>query len=146
MRIYFAAPLFNSAEREYNERLTATLEVKGNEVFLPQRDGVESIDSITDREGIETDEDVMTEIYRIDRQALLDSDAVIAVLDGRVPDEGVMIELGIANEHGIPAFGLKTDLRTFSPRESLNAMVFGVLDELVEDENELLEALDRYRP
>lgn len=40
--IYFAAPLFSQAEREFNLMLTANLESIGFDIFLPQRDGVES--------------------------------------------------------------------------------------------------------
>lgn len=41
MKIYFAAPLFNSAERAFNLKLTHDIEKMGYEVFLPQRDGAE---------------------------------------------------------------------------------------------------------
>jgi nucleoside 2-deoxyribosyltransferase len=41
MRIYFAAPLFSQAERQFNEHLTQHLEARGFTVFLPQRDGAE---------------------------------------------------------------------------------------------------------
>ena len=42
MRVYFAAPLFNVAERTFNINLTNKIEEIGFEVFLPQRDGVEN--------------------------------------------------------------------------------------------------------
>ncbi len=42
MRVYFAGPLFCEAERVFNLRLAEKLEAKGYQVFLPQRDGVES--------------------------------------------------------------------------------------------------------
>ena len=38
-KIYFAAPLFNEAEKEYNLKIVSILESYGYEVFLPQRDG-----------------------------------------------------------------------------------------------------------
>lgn len=37
MKLYFAAPLFCDAEREFNEKLTNQIELLGYEVFLPQR-------------------------------------------------------------------------------------------------------------
>ena len=40
--IYFAGPLFSQAEREFNLKLATDLESIGFDVFLPQRDGVES--------------------------------------------------------------------------------------------------------
>jgi len=42
MRVYFAGPLFCEAERVFNLRLAEKLEAKEYQVFLPQRDGVES--------------------------------------------------------------------------------------------------------
>ena len=38
-KIYFAAPLFNQSEQDYNLKITNILESYGYEVFLPQRDG-----------------------------------------------------------------------------------------------------------
>jgi len=43
MRVYFAAPLFNEAERAYNESVVGMLEDAGHDIFLPQRDGVEGL-------------------------------------------------------------------------------------------------------
>ena len=42
MRIYFAGPLFCEAERAFNLLLVEKLEAEGYQVFLPQRDGIES--------------------------------------------------------------------------------------------------------
>ena len=39
MKIYIAAPLFNEAERAFNERIATVLEECGHETFLPQREG-----------------------------------------------------------------------------------------------------------
>lgn len=40
--IFFSGPLFNSAEKQFNANLCKRIEALGFEVFLPQRDGVES--------------------------------------------------------------------------------------------------------
>lgn len=142
MQVYFAAPLFNQAEREFNARATEALESAGYDVFLPQRDvGDIGELEVMDQEGV-SDEDVMQEIFEIDRQGVLDADIVTATLDGRVPSEGTVIEAAIANEHGIPVVGLKTDRRVFAMDEPYNAMVFGVLDEIVETPEELVAAVD----
>lgn len=143
MQVYFAAPLFNQAEREFNARATEALESAGYDVFLPQRDvGDIGELEVMDQEGV-SDEDVMQEIFEIDRQGVLDADIVTATLDGRVPSEGTVIEAAIANEHDIPVVGLKTDRRVFAMDEPYNAMVFGVLDEIVETPEELVDAVDR---
>ncbi|MEO0490614.1 MAG: nucleoside 2-deoxyribosyltransferase domain-containing protein, partial [Cyanobacteria bacterium J06659_2] len=40
-KLYFAAPLFSTAELRFNQALTEQLERLDYQVFLPQRDGVE---------------------------------------------------------------------------------------------------------
>jgi nucleoside 2-deoxyribosyltransferase len=37
MLIYFAAPLFSQAERQFNQAQTEKLEQLGYQIFLPQR-------------------------------------------------------------------------------------------------------------
>ena len=41
-KVYFAGPMFNQAEKEYNLKITKLLEEFGYQVFLPQRDGIEA--------------------------------------------------------------------------------------------------------
>lgn len=141
MQVYFAAPLFSDAEKAFNEEVCGQLEDAGHSVFLPQRDGIEEIDDIYDREDIDTVEDVMEEIFDIDRTAVLDSDVLIAVLDGIATDEGVAVEMAIANEHDIPVVGLDTDRRIFADGEPHNAMIFGLLDRVVDSPDALVEAV-----
>jgi len=143
MQIYFAAPLFSEAELTFNDRVVAALEAEGYDVFLPQRDGKE-IEALYEDPDIDSVEDVMQEIYRIDRDAVYESDVLTAVLDGQVPDEGVAVEMGIASENDIPVIALKTDRRCFSPDEPINAMLWGVTDEYVESTDALVEAVADY--
>lgn len=91
--VYCAGPLFSEAERRFNLELTHMLEALGFEVFLPQRDGVER-----DRPPYDTmaPEERRRVIFELDRSRILDSDVFLIVLDGRVPDEGACVELGIA--------------------------------------------------
>jgi len=144
MHIYFAAPLFSEAELRYNEYVCGTLEDPGHSAFLPQRDGYESIDSVREELDVETEEDAMRAIFELDRSEVRKADVVTAILDGQATDEGVAIEMGIANENDIPIVGLKTDEREFADGEPLNAMVFGVLDELVETPEALLETVNEW--
>lgn len=141
MQVYFAAPLFSEAELRFNERLTERLEAAGHDVFLPQRDGIE-IEQLYEQPGIDDVDDVMQEIYRIDRDAIYESDILTAVLDGQVPDEGVAVEMGIASENDIPVIALKTDRRVFSEDEPINAMLWGAMDEYVETTDELIAAVN----
>lgn len=93
MKIYFAGPLFNDAEKEFNQKLTLELEREGFEVFLPQRDGVESTKPEYAHLCKEEKRKIM---FAIDRDKVLNADIFLIVLDGRVPDEGACVELGIA--------------------------------------------------
>jgi nucleoside 2-deoxyribosyltransferase len=140
MRIYFAAPLFSEAELEYNERVCGALEDAGHSVFLPQRDGTGGVKKLLQQPGFDTVEEAQHEIFRVDRNEVLEADVLTAILDGQVPDEGVAIEIAIAHENDIPAIGLKTDRRN----DPLNAMVFSPLEELVETPQELLETVNDY--
>jgi nucleoside 2-deoxyribosyltransferase len=142
--IYFAGPLFSEAERRFNLALTQRLEALGYEVFLPQRDGAER-----DRPPYDamTPEERRQAMFRLDRSRILDSDVFLFVLDGRVPDEGACVELGIAHcqkylQNGEKLLlGLHTDTRSAFVGARLNPMVRVPLDYVVDDEQILLEVL-----
>ena len=144
MLIYFAGPLFSEAERRFNLALTQRLEALGYEVFLPQRDGAER-----DRPPYDamTPEERRQAMFRLDRSRILDSDVFLFVLDGRVPDEGACVELGIAHcqkylRNGEKLLiGLHTDTRAAFVGARLNPMVRVPLDYVVDDEQTLLEVL-----
>jgi nucleoside 2-deoxyribosyltransferase len=141
VQIYFAAPLFSEAELEFNRRLAAELEERGHDVFLPQRDGIE-IAEVYDQPDVGDIYDLMDEVFRIDRDAVYEADLLTAVLDGQVPDEGVALEMGLAYENDVPVVAMKTDTRSFSPDEPVNAMLWGAADEFVETTDALLAAVD----
>ena len=94
-KVYFAGPLFNDAEREYNLTLVTILENYGYEVFLPQRDGFLA----PELEG-KTAEEITEMIFQKDRDEVLAADILFMMLDGRIPDEGACVELGIAYASG----------------------------------------------
>ena len=66
---------------------------------------------------------------------------VVAVLDGRVPDEGVCVELGIAFSFKKTVVGVLSDSRTCFPW-GLNPMVSGCLSVVCTDFAHLLEVVD----
>jgi nucleoside 2-deoxyribosyltransferase len=147
--IYFAGPLFSEAERRFNLGLTQRLEATGFEVFLPQRDGAERNRPPYDAM---TPEERRRAMFRLDRSRILDSDVFLFVLDGRVPDEGACVELGIAhcqkylqNSEKL-LIGLHTDTRAAFVSTRLNPMVRVPLDYVVDDEQSLLELLAGYEP
>ena len=60
-----------------------------------------------------------------------DADAIFAVVNGTPPDEGVMVELGIAIALGKPTFLFRDDFRRVTDSEEypLNLMLFAGLPE-----------------
>ena len=124
-RIYFAAPLFSQAERDYNLKITNILEQYDYQVFLPQRDGYLA----PDLEGLTEDEKI-TKIFNKDYEEVVRADIFFGILDGRVPDEGVCVELGIAYSKGKRCYGFKTDARTIELDMDLNPMIIGCLNKL----------------
>ena len=144
--IYFAGPLFSSAERSFNLRLTERLEALGFVVFLPQRDGVERSRAPYDTMPAAKRR---RHLFETDRDEVLKASVFLFVLDGRVPDEGACVELGIAyaqrHLQGIhkTLIGLHTDARASFLGAKLNPMVRVPLDHIVENEGELLHLLER---
>ena len=64
-----------------------------------------------------------------DLQDVRDADALFAVVNGTPPDEGVMVELGVAIALGKPTFLFRDDFRRCSDSEQypLNLMLFAGL-------------------
>ncbi len=139
--IYFAGPLFSSAEKTFNELLAARFEQIGYTVFLPQRDGYEFAKLAELSQAEKT-----RKIFELDRDEVLKCDTFVYVLDGRVPDEGAAFELGLAythrntqNERKI--LGLMTDVRASFVDQQLNPMLEGALDTIFYDQNALIDHL-----
>ena len=90
-------------------------------------------------------------MFHLDRTRILDSDVFLFVLDGRVPDEGACVELGMAYcqkylEEGKKLLvGLHTDTRAAFIGARLNPMVHLPLDYVVDDEETLLSVLAEHR-
>jgi nucleoside 2-deoxyribosyltransferase len=148
MLIYFAAPLFCQAEKAFNLQLTRKLEERGFTVFLPQRDGVDSNKPPYDEM---TDAELRQAIFTLDRDKCLEAEIFLIVLDGRVPDEGACVELGIVHsqKHLLQRdkllIGLQTDSRAAFLGAKLNPMIHVALDYIAVNESDLISALDEYR-
>jgi nucleoside 2-deoxyribosyltransferase len=148
MLIYFAGPLFSEAERVFNLRVTERLERADYKVFLPQRDGVERDQPPYDRM---TADERRRAMFELDKRKIFESDVFLFVLDGRVPDEGACVELGLAHAHkelrGTRKLlaGLQTDYRAAFVGSKLNPMLRVPLERVVESEDELLQVLENYR-
>jgi len=130
-RLYFAAPLFSDSERSFNEELAVDIERIGYSVFLPQRDGGELR---RPAEGTLLQSERRRSIFATDYQQVIDCDVLLFVLDGRVPDEGAAMELGLAYAHRETVgrerklVGIKTDSRSTFFHSALNPMLSVPLD------------------
>ncbi|MDP8321764.1 MAG: nucleoside 2-deoxyribosyltransferase domain-containing protein [Candidatus Stygibacter australis] len=144
MKIYFAGPLFNEAERSFNESLTIKLEEIGFEVFLPQRDGIEK-----ERESLDKTrkDEKRKRMFKLDRDMILECDIFLFILDGRIPDEGACVELGIAycqkflTKSKKMLIGLQTDSRAAFIGSKLNPMLKVPLDYIMDSSDSLIAFL-----
>ena len=140
-KVYFAGPLFNQAEKDFNLELTKVLEEYGYEVFLPQRDGIEA----ALLEG-KTEEELIEMIFSLDAGEVCKADILFMNLDGRVPDEGACVELGIAYANGKRCYGFKTDTRSVEAGMDLNPMISGCRTRIFKnyDGDMLIEEIKEY--
>ncbi|MCK9593002.1 MAG: nucleoside 2-deoxyribosyltransferase [Methanoregula sp.] len=122
-RIYVAGPLFSHAELKFNEIINEYLEGKGYSTFFPQRDGNKLADLL--RNG-DSKENSVNLIFNLDVEEIKKSDVLIIILDGRVPDEGACVELGIAYALNKICIGLKTDPRCLMDNLD-NPLILGAL-------------------
>ncbi|CRK55223.1 Nucleoside 2-deoxyribosyltransferase [Alloactinosynnema sp. L-07] len=120
MKAYIAAPLFCDAEKGFNLQVDAAVRALGLDTFLPQRDGGEAAPLV--RQGLDEDT-VRRRLYELDCAAITECAIFVFILDGRVPDEGGCVELGMARACGADCFGLQTDSRRFGGTDSNNLMI-----------------------
>jgi nucleoside 2-deoxyribosyltransferase len=129
VKIYFAGPLFTPYERGFIDECAAQLRGAGFDVFVPHEHELALDGTVT-----------AARIFAMDWAALSEANAVLAILDGPLIDDGTACEIGIF--HGLmqsdPAkkgiVGLVTDLRALrhSEREGeargLNLFVVGCIE------------------
>ena len=82
MKIYFAGPLFTTAEQEFNRALGRALADSGHEVWLPQEHAPR--------------EKTARAIFDKDLEGLKWAEVVVANLEGPDPDSGACWECGYA--------------------------------------------------
>ena len=93
-KIYLAAPLFNEMELKRNVEIRNILVNKGYNVYLPQEDAGLTFELIYKNNKKE----INKEIFEKDIIGIKNADILLFLLDGRVPDEGACVELGMAYE------------------------------------------------
>ncbi|UAA38032.1 nucleoside 2-deoxyribosyltransferase [Paraneptunicella aestuarii] len=110
--VYFAAPFFCEAERDFNLKLISVLENAGISVFYPPRDGM-----VAKSELMATPdwEEISNKTWECDTTAIINSKVLLAVTDGRSIDEGVCVEIGFAAAHCVPILAYSSDDRTQFP-------------------------------
>lgn len=125
-KIYFAAPLFNEMELKRNEEYTKLLEKWGYNVYLPQREAGLSAQILKNESNdkMETNK----KIFNTDLEGIKNCDILLFFLDGRVPDEGACVELGIAFALGKKCIGYKTDDRNLDFTDDDNLFIEGCMD------------------
>ncbi len=140
-RVYLAGPMFNHAEKDFNLKVTKVLEDAGYQVFLPQRDGIEA----ALLEG-KTEDELVKMIFELDAGEVAKTDIVFMNLDGRVPDEGACVELGLAYASGKRCYGFKTDTRSVELGMDLNPMISGCMIKIFKnfDGDQLIEEIKAY--
>jgi nucleoside 2-deoxyribosyltransferase len=140
-KVYFAGPMFNQAEKEYNLKITKLLEEFGYQVFLPQRDGIEA----AKLEG-KTEEELIKMIFDLDAGQVRKADIIFMNIDGRVPDEGACVELGIAYGIGKRCYGFKTDSHSVEMGLDMNPMISGCMIKIFKnfDGDKMIEELKQY--
>jgi nucleoside 2-deoxyribosyltransferase len=132
-KIYCAGPLFTDKEREEMLDIATALEDAGYRTFLPQRDGLELTKCIewlvsNGQPREEAGRLMSFAIFSLDiYQVLCDCDAIVANLNGRVPDEGAVSEVAMAWSRGKPVIGYKADSRTVFGGQD-NPLVAGLFE------------------
>ena len=117
IRVYCAGPLFNEPERAEMMAIAQVLEEAGYETFLPQRDGFELSDvrrqfEMTGISPAQASRLLHRSIFDLDIYHLLQwSHACVANINGRVPDEGTVVEAALTWGAGRPLVLFKADDR-----------------------------------
>ena len=140
-RVYLATPMFSQAEKDFNLKIAHLLEEFGYDVFLPQRDGLEA----ALLEG-KSEEEVVKMIFNLDYQQVMKADIIFMNIDGRVPDEGANVELGMGYAVGKRCYGFKTDTRSLEINLDVNPLIGGCMIKMFKnfDGNALMNDIREY--
>ena len=123
-KIYVAAPLFNEMELRRNLEIAEYLRSIGYDPYLPQEEAGLAVDLIDEHNKLE----VNRNIFETDIIGIKSCDILLFLLDGRVPDEGACVELGMAYAWGKKCVGYKTDSRALDKTGDDNLFIEGCFD------------------
>ena len=130
-RIYCAGPLFNRAEREEMAEIARALEGAGFPVFLPHRDTFVFTDVYREflRGGYDSGEAtrmIQQAIFWLDTYEVVSGcQGLVLNMNGRVPDEGAVVETAMAWMAGKAIVLYKSDSRSLI-HGSDNPLVLGL--------------------
>lgn len=104
MKAYLANGLFSLGDRLLNELIAnkIRLAIPSIDLYVPQEN-----DEINDKEAFANSID----IANADLERLMESDVLIAVIDGIEIDSGVAAEIGVFSTYKRPIIALYTDVR-----------------------------------
>ena len=129
MKVYLAGPLFTPYERRFIDECAAQIRAAGFDVFVPHEHELALDGTVT-----------AERIFATDWTALNEANAVLAILDGPMIDDGTACEIGIfyglmrSDESKKGIVGLVTDLRALRDSEragearGLNLFVVGCIE------------------
>lgn len=132
-RVYCAGPLFNQPERDEMTLIADNLNRAGFPVYLPHRDGMEFrlVHHVLTGKGwpaADAARFLHEAIFALDiYQLVVECEAVVWNLNGRVPDEGAVAEAAIAWTLGKPLVAFHADARTLISGR-LNPMLVGLVE------------------
>lgn len=109
----------------------------GYETYLPQTDGGIAFNLIENEADAEK---IRQQVFTNDYNEVKKCDAILCVLDGRVPDEGLCVEVGMAYALGKICLGYKTDQRSLD-KYGDNLMITGCLQAIAHSEKDLKDIL-----
>ena len=147
MRVYLAGPLFTPYERRFIDEVAAAIRAAGIDVFVPHEQAFA--------------EPINAEIvFRKDGTGLFPANAVVALLDGPMVDDGTACEIGIfygLSQHDPTkkgVIGLITDSRVVGSHgrtiegRGINLFLLGCIEEtgcVTSSVDEVVETLMRWR-
>lgn len=113
MKIYFAGPLFSEAERNWIRSAIKRIEALAIELDIPV-DVLWPFELISNEEIEELGDEARCEVFERCRSHLVDTDVLVAILDGSQVDDGTAWEMGYyyaIRPEGSWIVGIRTDYR-----------------------------------
>lgn len=109
-KIYLAGPLFTEGERSYLDQLRRKMEEAATKLGKPVS-VIWPWELISSAEIEALGDAAKAEVFRRCRDAIDESDLIVALLDGSQVDDGTSWEVGYGHARGKAVIGIRTDYR-----------------------------------